>query len=408
MNTILIVVVFLIGMSDATAQVDTAWLQRTPSDTTLSSMNMDAVYNRPFLQLGGSPVSVGGYVEADYRFASTNGVREGHSFGMPRMTLFVSTSIHRRIHFLSEIEFEEGGKEIAIEFASVDLTIAPLLNVRGGIVMNPIGAFNQNHDGPKWEFIDRPVAMTQMLPATWSTVGFGLFGKMHERDWTVGYEAYVTNGFNGSIISNEQNKTYLPAAKADAERFTESSNGHMWLTGKVAVRHQQIGELGVSYMGGVYNNDVVDGLDLDRSRRLHVVALDASTTLPAVNTRIVGEWAWIMVDVPDTYTQQFGSRQHGGFVDVIQPVVTLDILGFDKTVINLSCRVEYVDWNVGAFHETGGNIADDLWAVTPSLSIRPIQQTVVRLNYRHAWQRDLLGNPAVYSTGIGVGVSTYF
>ena len=45
--------------------------------------------------------------------------------------------------------------------------------------MNPIGAFNQNHDGPKWEFVDRPISATQMLPATWSNVGFGLYGKKY-------------------------------------------------------------------------------------------------------------------------------------------------------------------------------------------------------------------------------------
>jgi hypothetical protein len=51
-------------------------------------------------------------------------------------------------------------------FASVDFEFAPLLNLIGGVVMNPIGAFNQNHDGPKWEFVDRPISATQMLPAT--------------------------------------------------------------------------------------------------------------------------------------------------------------------------------------------------------------------------------------------------
>jgi len=63
---------------------------------------------------------------------------------MRRLTLFVSSSISKRIKFLTEIEFEDGTKEINIEFASVDFEFAPLLNFRGGIVMNPIGAFNQN------------------------------------------------------------------------------------------------------------------------------------------------------------------------------------------------------------------------------------------------------------------------
>ena len=61
------------------------------------------------------------------------------------------------LNFYSEIEFEDGAKEIGIEFASLDLEFSPQLNLRAGIILNPIGSFNQNHDGPKWEFVDRPV-----------------------------------------------------------------------------------------------------------------------------------------------------------------------------------------------------------------------------------------------------------
>ena len=91
----------------------------------------------------------------------------------------------------------------------MDFEFSPLLNFRGGIVMNPIGAFNQNHDGPKWEFVDRPISATQMLPATLSNVGFGLFGKKFAKDWVYGYEAYLTNGFNDKIITNSREQNFF-------------------------------------------------------------------------------------------------------------------------------------------------------------------------------------------------------
>src|SRR5688572_10928125 len=185
-------------------------------------MSMDAVYNRPFLSMGKAPVSVGGYIEAHYQYLGTDGITEGHSFSIPRLTLFFASSIHRKIKFLTEIELEEGGKEIAIEFASVDFSFHPLVNLRGGIIMNPIGSFNQNHDGPKWEFIDRPISATQLLPATWSNVGFGVYGKLFKNNWVYAYEAYVSNGFDDQIILNAENKTFLPASKANADRFEES------------------------------------------------------------------------------------------------------------------------------------------------------------------------------------------
>jgi hypothetical protein len=407
MKVIATIVAFLL-IIPAAAQIDSTLLRRQTDTTKRKGMNMDAVYSRPFLQVGKTPVSVGGYVEANYEYMGTDGITEGHNFAIPRMTLFVASSIHRKIRFLSEIEFEDGAKEISIEFAALDFNLHPLFNIRGGVVMNPIGAFNQNHDGPKWEFIDRPIAMTAMLPATWSNVGFGLYGRQYKDNWAFGYEVYLTNGFDNTIIANEQNKTFLPASKLNRDRFEESSNGKPLLTAKLATRHTKIGEIGVSYMGGVYNKFQDDGLTLDVPRRLHVFDIDFNTTLPITNTYIVGEWAWVFVDVPDSYSQQFGERQKGGFVDFVQPILRTPLFGFEKSVFNIALRLEYTDWNVGRFSETGGNIADDEWWIVPGVSYRPTPQTVIRANYRYGRTQDILGNPAARTGGVQVGISSYF
>ncbi len=392
----------------AHAQIDPTLLRRKPVDTTGAKMNMDAVYNRPFLSVGKLPVALGGYAEANWQHLGTDGVSEGHQFQMRRMTLFVSSGIAQRLKFLSEIEFEDGTKEINIEFAALDLELHPLLNVRGGAVMNPIGAFNQNHDGPKWEFIDRPVSSTQMLPATWSNVGFGIYGKQSEGNWVMGYEAYLTNGFDDKIINNNTGRTSLPASKLNPDRFEESFNGLPLVTTKIAARHKKIAELGLSYMGGVYNKFEEDGITLDARRRVDVVALDANSTLPRVHTYINAEWAWVMVDVPNTYSQQYGTKQMGGFMDIVQPVYRKPMLGFERSVLNVACRLEYVDWNVGAFAQTGGDIADDLMSIVPAISWRPTPQTVVRLNYRYNLRQDLLGNPPSRTAGFQAGFSSYF
>lgn len=400
---------FLFFLTNVFAQVDSTLFKRMPRDTSFrKSMNIDAVYNRPFLTVGKLPAAIGGYVEADYTYIGTDGVTDGHSFRLPRLTMFIASSVHRRIKFLSEIEFEEGGREINIEFASLDFSFHPMVNLRGGVIMNPIGAFNQNHDGPKWEFVDRPIAMTQMLPATWSNVGFGLYGKQYTQEWGFAYEVYLSNGFDGSIVNNTENKTFLPATKATTERFEESSNGKPLLTGKFALRRNKIGELGVSYMGGIYNKFEDDGIIVDEKRRLDIFALDFNTVIPRIQTYIVAEWAWVNIDIADTYSQQYGDKQHGGFMDIVQPVLRKNLLGFTNTVISAACRLEYVDWNVGTFRETGTKIGDTAWAIVPGLSYRPTSQTVIRINYRRQWQRDFLGNPASRTAGIQFGISSYF
>ncbi len=396
------------GITAAHAQIDSSLLRRKPRDSSGMLLNMDAVYQRPFLQAGKLPVALGGYMEANWQHLGTDGITEGHQFQMRRVTLFVASGIGRRLKFLSEIEFEDGTKEINIEFAAVDMEFHPLLNLRGGIVMNPIGAFNQNHDGPKWEFVDRPISATQMLPATWSNVGFGVYGKQFKKNWVVAYEAYLTNGFNDNITDNALGKTYLPAAKLNPNRFEESYNGLPMTTAKAALRHKKVGELGLSYMGGVYNKFESEGLVLDKKRAVQVWAIDANTTIGRTGTTITGEWVWIHADVPPTYSQQYGRGQQGGFADVVQPVYKGRIAGFAKSVLNVACRFEYVDWNTERFAQTGDAIADDIVAIVPAISWRPGAQTVIRLNYRYQWQRDLLGNPPARTAGFQMGVSSYF
>jgi hypothetical protein len=407
MKKCLLLVVAVMMFLPVTAQVDSTLFKRTRQDTSKILLNMDAVYNRPFLSVSKQAVAVGGYVEANWQHLGTDGVTEGHQFQMRRLTLFLASGISRRIKFLSEIEFEDGTKEINIEFASLDFEFHPLLNFRGGVVMNPIGAFNQNHDGPKWEFIDRPISATKLLPGTWSNVGFGLYGKLYKNNWVYAYETYLTNGFDDQIISNSENKTFLPASKLNPDRFEESFNGIPMITAKAAIRNKHLGELGLSYMGGVYNKFEEDGLVLDGKRKHHTWAIDFNTTL-SNGTHITTEGVYISVDVPSTYSQQYGNKQWGGFFDIVQPIVRKSLFGFERSVINVACRLEYVDWNMGNFIETGDNIREDIASIVPGISWRPTSQTVVRLNYRYNWQTDLIGNPASKTAGFQFGFSSYF
>jgi hypothetical protein len=383
---IFIVTMACICNCGANAQIDPILLKRIDKDTVRKTMNMDAVYNRPYVAVGKLPVSLGGYMEANWQHLATDGVSEGQQFQFRRLTIFISSQIAKRLTFLTEIEFEDGAKEISVEFAALDIALHPMLNLRGGMILNPIGAFNQNHDGPKWEFVDRPVSANQMLPVTWNNVGFGLYGKHYSESWMFGYEAYLSGSFDNAIIDNVENKTFLPAAKANPDRFEEINSGLPLFTGKIAVRNEKIGELGLSYMGGVYNKFQEDGIQVDEKRRVDVFAIDFNSTIRSSKTFITGEWSWIRVDVPPTFTQQYGSKQKGG----------------------LALRLEYVDWNVGKFKSTGGNIAEDLWSIMPAVSFRPTAQTVFRLNYRYMQQKDILGNPPSKTGGFLLGISLYF
>lgn len=383
--------------------------KRTPTDTIRPVLSMDANYNRPSFTIGNTGISIGGYFEANSIYAVEEGITDGLSFQARRMSLLISGSISKRIKFLSEIEFEEGGKEIEIEYAAVDIAFDPLVNFRAGIIVNPIGAFNQNHDGPKYEFVERPNEAVDLLPGTFSNVGFGLYGKTYSGNWIMGYEAYLSNGFDSAVIDNEFSRTSLPASKDNPDRFDENYSGKALFTGKIAIANKHFGEVGFSYMGGQYNKVEDDGLQLDeKARRVDVVAFDFNTVIKATNTAIGGEFAYVWVDVPKTYTQQFGNKQWGYYVDVVQPVLKRKMFDWDDATFNLAARLDYVNFNEGRFTQTNGKIGDDLIAITPAISFRPTAQTVLRLNYRYEWKTDILNNPSEQTATWYFGISTYF
>ncbi|MBC8124249.1 MAG: outer membrane beta-barrel protein [Candidatus Kapabacteria bacterium] len=393
--------------------VFTNTLMFAQSDTTLvdsasASLNMDAVYNRPFLTSDKMPVAIGGYIEVNTQHSSTDGIQSLFTFQMRRTTLFASSTIASRLKFLLELEFENGVQEINLEYAALDLEFHRLLVMRAGILMNPIGAFNQNHDGPKWEFIDRPLSATTIIPSTLSNVGMGLHGKYSQGAWVVGYEAYLTNGFNDDIIDNDESRTSLAAGKEDPTRFIENPSGRPMFTGKLAVRNRSIGEIGLSMMTGTYGTHTIDGLIVNESRSVTVLAVDANVAMLDNRLRIQGECAKVYVDVPPSFSQVYGSQQFGAYIDVIGTILQTRMFEWNAAQILVSLRGEYVDYNQDTFRETGDPIGDHVWSLTAGLSWRPVGTTVVRFNYRYEGRTDLFGNPPSNTAAIQFGLSTYF
>jgi len=389
------------------SQTDSTQIPK-PFDSLKTKLNMDAVYNRPFLTSKKLPVALGGYIEANTRYASTDGIHEGFSFQMRRMTLFVSSTISKKIKFLSELEFEDGTKEINLEFCAMDIEMHPLLNLRGGIIMNPIGAFNQNHDGPRWDFVDRPICATEIIPSTLSSAGMGVYGKYFSHDWILGYEFYLSNGFDNQIIENNFGRTSFKASKMNRTRFGESSNGAPLTTAKLAIRNRNIGEIGLSYMGGIYNKWQQNGLTIDSKRRADVMAIDYNTALFNNKLSITGEYVRAVVEVPSSYTQQYGSLQWGLYSDVVYTILQKKLFGWERAKLNVGARFEWVDFNDGNFRETKTKIGDDVLAIVPMIAFRPSGTTVIRINYRYELAHDLLNNPATKTGIIQFGFSSYF
>jgi hypothetical protein len=204
---------------------------------------------------------------------------------------------------------------------------------------------------------------------------------------------------------NEDGRTSVPGGKSE-EQFAEDNNGLPAFSARVAAQRRGIGELGVSYYGGVYNSFRVEGVDVDERRKVSLGAIDFSTELGRLD--IKGELAHAWIDVPSSLDELMGRRQRGAHVDFVFQVLRRPLLGLPRATLNAALRLEYVDFNVGRFASTGREIRDDVTAVVPGLSFRPAANTVFKANYRWHRTHDVLGNPPARLGGYQIGFASYF
>src|SRR5918992_609205 len=358
------------------------------------------IYNRPFVA-SLNRTAIGGYVEANTNYFREDGISEGFSMELRRFNIFLFSSIGSRIRFISELEFEHGTEEINLETALLDFVVNPSFDLRGGVILPPVGAFNVNHDSPRWDFVERPLVSTEIIPATLSEIGFGAHGRLFPRGLVVTYDAYLTNGLGDGVILNDAGRTRLASGKGEG-LVSADNNGRPAVSGRLGFQRRNLGEVGLSYYGGTYNTFRVDGLDVDDRREVSLAALDFNTEISTVSLR--GEVALAWIDVPDDLQEVFGDRQWGFHLDAVVPLFRPRIRGLADPVVSAVGRVERVDFNRGRLASTGDPIGDEIDAFTLGLSFRPVAGTVFKADYRHQSIRDLVGNQPSKRAGFQFGL----
>lgn len=128
-------------------------------------------------------------------------------FDFHRFVLLFGHSFSDRVKFWSELEVEhsivEGGEEkgeLALEQAYVDFLIKPYFNLRGGMLLSPVGIVNERHEPPSFNGVERPFVETTIIPTTWREMGFGVTG-----DFGRGfrYRAYMVSSLDASFFDAE-------------------------------------------------------------------------------------------------------------------------------------------------------------------------------------------------------------
>lgn len=180
-----------------------------------------------------SRLSVGGYGEvvASRNFYSDSYLRylnpdtyRGQSHGrfdIPHVTIYLGYDFGKGWSMGSEIEFEHGGTESAIEFENeeggeyevetarggevcleqfwLQKSFMRQLNVRAGMMVVPVGQTNAHHMPTEFFGVYRPEGENTILPCTWHEIGLSVWGRAG--DWK--YEAMFLPGLDSERFGNQ-------------------------------------------------------------------------------------------------------------------------------------------------------------------------------------------------------------
>ena len=139
-------------------------------------------------------LTIGTYAQIDYNQQVGDTVRHNGTLDVHRLVLLLAYKFSEKTSFVTEIEFEHV-KEVFIEQAFLNIQLNDWINLRGGLMLVPMGIINEYHEPTTFLSVERPLVDKYIVPTTWREIGLGIAG--HFRSASVGYQLYVFNGFLG-------------------------------------------------------------------------------------------------------------------------------------------------------------------------------------------------------------------
>ena len=155
---------------------------------------------------------LGGYAQLNVNALSTGPGDDGGALNdfatqatVRRLVVFIAHTFNEDLRFYTELEWEHaiacrtcvGAVEIEQAFLEWDLlkdrSKAPLMTLRTGLVLVPIGILNQWHEPPVFHGVDRARLEEGLIPSTWRELGAGIVGELTPG---LNYELYLTTGLD--------------------------------------------------------------------------------------------------------------------------------------------------------------------------------------------------------------------
>ena len=377
----------------------------------LEGQGKEGIYTKPFLKRFGRSTYVGGYMDLEYLDAQ----RTDPTFRPHRLIPFIYADVSKNVKFATEIEIEDGGAsaggKVEVEFAFVDLVLAEAVNVRAGILLEPLGKLNLVHDSPAQDLTDRPLVDQWIIPPPLRDAGVGLFGRLThpDADFQVDYEIYAVEGFqglgnSGTVKINRSTglRDARPSVGGVSGKAYDDHNETLAVIGRVGISPFLGLDLGTSGYAGYY--------DQANDNLLKIGAVDVTLQGTALG-RILG--------VP--FLGPFEFLFEGATASVEKDAFA-ESLGVPRVLRGFYVQANY--HFMFAFLKSGLDLSDEAtftlvvrWddtylagverdRLTLGLNFRPIEDTVIKIdyqfNYEHNDAAEARNNAFLFS------IATYF
>lgn len=342
-------------------------------------------------------LSIGGYGEAMYtNYANPRGnnLTNKDSADLERAVIYLGYKFNDWVILNNEIEFEhattgEGSEEkgeVSVEFSQLDFLLNPKYNIRAGLMLVPMGFINEMHEPTTYHGNRRPDVERFIIPSTWREMGAGLFGEILPG---LEYRVYAMNGLNAQefgsagIAEGRQG-----GSNAKAEDFA--------VAGRLDYSPTRIPGLMVGASTFMGNSGQKNALFNNQQANIFTQLYEGHIQYKyrGLELRALGAWGKISdtnLLNPQLANGPVGKENFGGYVETaydIMPFVWKDSSQYLAPFL----RVERYNTMASVANGFDSSVGLDRWIYQAGLSYKPIDNIVIKADYRNINDRKIVPN----------------
>ncbi|WP_418603083.1 hypothetical protein [Hwangdonia sp.] len=370
-----------------------AFAQTVSQDTTSTKNQQQNAAQNIINGTASNGITVGGYAQIDYNQPEgANGKMDVH-----RMVMLLGYKFNDKVQFVTEIEYEHV-KEVYIEQAFLNYSLNDNLNIRGGLMLVPMGIVNEYHEPTTYNGVERPNVDKSIVPSTWREIGVGVTGRFNNAN--LRYQAYIFNGFtslNGTKTLGGSN-----GLRNGRQKGAESTINTPNLSAKVDYYGIQGLRLGLSgYFGRTQAEDDVDMID-GADVGISMFGLDARYINKRFSAR--GQYIHALISDATAYNNlnsaNLGSELKGWYAEAAYNLLPL------TNQQKLDAFVRYEQYDTHAATQDAGiarNLGYNRNEWTTGLSYHVANGAVVKADYQ-ILDNAAIGNKSMGQLNFGIGV----